>query len=110
MNFDGPLSGHCIFYVPEKFAMSVTADFLGKEEEDISDNQIKETVKEMTNMITGNTFSLYEPEAVFNLNVPEWVDFDGFQKASEGSENIFSVVVNTLENYLAFQMIVRIDD
>lgn len=110
LNFDGPLSGSCIFYVPEKFAVSVTADFMGKEKEDISNNQVKETVKEITNMITGNTFSLYDPEAVYNLGVPELVGFDGFHKELSESENKISITIDSFGNYLAFQMNVRMDD
>ena len=107
LNFDGPFSGHCIFYVPEELAVSVTADFMGKEKEDISDNQAKETVKEMANMITGNAFSLYDPEAVFNLGVPELVGLDGLHKDLSGSENIISIAMATPENRLLFQMSVR---
>jgi CheY-specific phosphatase CheX len=110
LHFDGPLSGYCIFYVPEKLAVSVTADFLGKEEKDISGSQAKETVKEMTNMITGSTFSLYDPEAVFNLGVPELVDLDDFYKDLSGSEDKISVTIETLENRLAFQLSVRIEN
>ncbi|MBW2605033.1 MAG: chemotaxis protein CheX [Deltaproteobacteria bacterium] len=107
LNFDGPLSGYCIFYVPEKLAVSITADFLGKENEDISDHQVKETVKEMTNMITGNTFSLYASEAVFNLGLPELVSLDGFHRDSSGSENKISITIDTLENRLAFQLNIK---
>ena len=110
LNFDGPLNGHCIFYVPEKLAASITADFMGKEKEDISGSQVKETVKEMTNMITGNTFSLYDPESVFNLSVPELVDIDGFHKGFSNSENKIFITINTLENLLVFQLSVKIED
>lgn len=110
LNFDGPLRGNCIFYVPEQLAVSITADFMGKEKEDVSDHQVKETVKEMTNMITGNTFSLYDSEAVFNLGVPELTGLDGFQEESSDSENKISITIDTLENRLAFQMSVRMED
>lgn len=107
LNFDGPLSGHCIFYVPEKLAVSITADFMGKKKEDISDNQVKETVKEITNMIAGNTFSLYDSETVFNLGVPELVSLDGFHKDSSGFENKVSITIDTPEDFLAFQMNIK---
>jgi CheY-specific phosphatase CheX len=107
LNFDGPLSGHCILYIPEKLAVSITADFMGKEKDDISDNQVKETVKEINNMITGNTFSLYDPEAVFNLGVPELVGLDGFHKDLSGSDNRISIAIDTLENRLVFQLYIK---
>ena len=110
LNFDGPLSGYCILYIPEKLAVSITADFMGKEEKDISNEQARGTLMEITNMITGNGFSLYDPESVFNLGVPELVGLDDFHKDLSDSENRISIAIDTIENYLVFQMSVRIDD
>lgn len=110
LNFSGPLSGYAIFCIPKKLALSITADFMGKDEEEISDDQINGTVKEIINMIIGNTFSMYDPEVVFDLGVPELVAFNDFLKELSDSEKRFSIVIETLENYLAFQMNVRIDD
>lgn len=110
LNFDGILSGYCIFYIPEKLAKSITADFMGKEEEGISDDQVKGTVKEIINMIVGNTFSRYNPEAAFNLGIPELASFDNFHKELTGSKNRTSIVIDTLGNHLAFQMNVRDED
>jgi CheY-specific phosphatase CheX len=110
LDFNGPLSGHCIFYIPEKLARSVSADFMGKEEQKISGDQAKATLKEMANMITGNTFSLYDPEAVFDLGIPEMLGSDNFHKDSSGSEKCIFIAADTLGDYLAFQMNIRIDD
>jgi len=110
LNFDGPFSGNTVFCIPKKIALSITADFLGKDEEDVSDDQINGTVKEIINMLTGNTFSIYDPDTVFNLEVPEMVKFDDFLKDLSDSEKRFSVVIETMENYLAFQMNISIKD
>ena len=107
MNFSGPLSGYAIFCIPKKLAASITADFMGKDEEEISDDQINGTVKEIINMIIGNTFSRYDPDVVFDLGVPELVTFNDFLKEVSDSEKRFSIVIETLENYLAFQMNVK---
>jgi len=104
LSFSGPLSGYAVFCIPKKLALSITADFMGKDEQEISDDQIDGTVKEIINMIIGNTFSLYDPEAVFDLGVPELVGFHDFIKNLSDSGKRFSVVIETLENYLAFQM------
>ncbi|RZB38363.1 MAG: hypothetical protein SRB2_00111 [Desulfobacteraceae bacterium Eth-SRB2] len=104
LNFSGPLSGYAVFCIPKKLALSITADFLGKDKADIYDDQINGTVKEIINMIIGNAFSMYDPEAVFDLGVPELVGFHDFIKDLSDSEKSFSVVIKTLENYLAFQM------
>jgi CheY-specific phosphatase CheX len=110
LSFSGPLSGYAVFCIPKKSALSITADFMGKDEQEISDDQIDGTVKEIINMIIGNTFSLYDPEAVFDLGVPELVGFHDFIKNLSDSGKRFSVVIETLENYLAFQMNITIQD
>jgi CheY-specific phosphatase CheX len=110
LNFSGPMSGDAIFCIPKKLALSITADFMGKNEEEISDHQIDGTVKEIINMVIGNTFSMYDPDVVFDLGVPELVAFNDFPKKLSDSENRFSMVIETLENYLAFQMTVRVDE
>jgi CheY-specific phosphatase CheX len=104
LSFSGPLSGYAVFCIPKKSALSITADFMGKDEQEISDDQIDGTVKEIINMIIGNTFSLYDPEAVFDLGVPELVGFNDFLRDLSDSEKRYSIVIETLENYLAFQM------
>ncbi len=39
---------------------------MGKSEETISDDQVAGIVLEITNMIVGNTLSLYDTQAVFS--------------------------------------------
>ena len=104
LSFSGPLSGYAVFCIPKKSALSITADFMGKDEQEISDDQINETIKEIINMIIGNTFSMYDPDVVFDLGVPELVGFHDSIKGLPDSEKSFSVVIETLENYMAFQM------
>jgi CheY-specific phosphatase CheX len=104
LSFSGPLSGYAVFCIPKKSALSITADFMGKDEQEISDDQINGTVKEIINMTIGNTFSMYNPDVVFNLGVPELVGFHDVIKDLSDSEKRFSIVIETLKNYLAFQM------
>jgi len=109
LNFDGPLTGDCIFYIPEKLAKSITADFMGREEEGISDDQVKGTVKEIINMIAGSTFSTYDPEATFNLGIPELVSFNYYFNGLSDTGDRFYFIIDTLDNHLAFQLNVRDD-
>lgn len=106
LNFDGTYSGYCVFYIPRRLAVSITADFMGKDEESVSDDQVSGTVTEITNMITGNTFSLYDTHSVINLDVPELVPFSDYRKGfPEMSDELF-LVIETLEDRLAYQMII----
>ena len=110
LSFSGPLSGYAVFCIPKKSALSITADFMGKDEDNIFDDQINGTVKEIINMTIGNTFSLYDPDAVFDLGVPELVGFHDVIKDLPDSEKSLSIVIETLENYLAFQMNIDIEN
>ncbi len=110
INFRGPFSGYSVIYIPRKLAVSITVDFFGIDEKNISEDQVGETVKEIINMIIGNTFSLYDQEAVFNLGVPELVGFSGFHKGSIELEDSISVIFETLDDHLVFLVNVKIDD
>lgn len=107
LDFDGPFSGYCVFYIPRKFAVSMTANFMGRDAEGLSDAQITGTVMEITNMIAGNTFSFYDEEAVFNLNFPELLRSDVFQEFFADSDNEIFIAIDSLENRLAFQIAVN---
>ncbi len=107
LDFEGPFSGYCVFYMPKKFAVSMSADFIGKDAEGIFDDEITGTILEITNMITGNTLSLYDEEAVFNLKIPELVRPADLKEVLACSENELFVVIDSLENRLAFQMAIN---
>jgi len=110
LNFDGPLIADCILCIPEKLARSITADFMGREEEGISDDQVKGTVKEIINMIAGSTFSTYDPEATFNLGIPELLSFNYYFNDLSDTGDSFYFIIDTLDNHLAFQLNIRDED
>jgi chemotaxis protein CheY-P-specific phosphatase CheC len=105
IDFDGPFSGHFLFLIPFKSASSLTADFLGQEEESIVKDQATATVKEILNMITGKTFSIFDDQAVFKLGIPEMFDQEETDKVNGSTEEI-SVLINTMETTLAAKMVV----
>ncbi len=106
--FRGPLTGYSAFCVPEKVAVAITADFLGISESEISTDQIRGTVNEIINMLTGDTFSHYDPQAVFDLSIPESVHYkDIFDKAGPEGEDEITIVIRTAEDHLAFRMIIE---
>ena len=106
INFSGPLSGHFIFVVPFGLALSTTAAFLGEDEESVSRDHAHDTVKEIANMVAGNTFSHYDNQAVFDLGIPELLPFTELdQKRAASGDQIF-IGCDTLDNRLAFQMVI----
>ncbi len=105
LNFSGPVSGHCVFYIPRKLAMSMTADFLGVDEQNTTDEQTQGTVKEIINMLVGDTFSNFDSQAVFNLEIPEMVSFEE-TLGVDPAENEIVVGIDTLEDHLAYRMVI----
>lgn len=109
LNFKGAFSGYCVFHIPKTVAASISADFMGYEESNLADDQISGTVKEITNMVVGNTFSLLDETLVFDLEVPELVVSGDYRDGFSPSERELFVGIQTLEDYLVFQMIVTIN-
>jgi len=106
LTFKGPFSGHLVFLIPEELAFSLTANFLGKNEDRVSNDHVTETVKEIINMIAGNTFSIFNPRAVFDLDIPKLVRSENLRRDHSDSEQDIFVVIDTLENRLALQMVI----
>ena len=104
LNFNGPLSGLCHFMIPEDLTRSLTAGFMGEREESVNDVQITETVKEITNMLVGNTFSKFDNQKMFDLGIPEMVDFRSVEKGHSGSGDEIFIAIQTIDSRLAFQM------
>jgi CheY-specific phosphatase CheX len=107
LDYKGPISGHCELFMPEQLAIAITADFLGQDPESLSDDQSHGTVKEIINMIVGNTFSLLDPQAVFDLGIPNLVSFSEYYNGSgEDGQEIF-MALDTLDNQLALRVFLR---
>ena len=103
LNFTGPFEGYFVIFIPKEQALSFTADFLGKDSEGISRDQVNDTVKETLNMIAGSTFRNYDDQAVFDLGFPEIIELDDISGDDSGEE-VF-ITINTLDNYLALKMV-----
>ena len=106
MSFNGPFPGYMIFYIPKALALSLTASFLGNDEEGVLQDHVIETIKEITNMIAGNTFSTFNDQAVFNLSIPEHVPFNDVIANHSNNEKEILVPVTTLDSNLALQMVI----
>ena len=102
IEFNGPFSGHFIFIIPQELALSTTASFLGQDEEGVPQEHVHETVKEIANMVAGNTFSHYDEQAIFNLGIPEALRFNELTKEDQNSKEQILMGCNTLDSRLAF--------
>ncbi|MDY6949954.1 MAG: chemotaxis protein CheX [Thermodesulfobacteriota bacterium] len=105
LSFSGPIEGYFVLIVPGEIALSITGNFLGTEEESVSQEDIEGTVKEIINMIAGSTFHNYDHQAVFALGIPEMAHEWEPGKAGQKGEEVIRVAIHTLDNHIALQMV-----
>ena len=104
LNFRGAFSGYFILSVPGKLALSLTLDFLGEDENNISGEQISETMKEILNMLAGGAFTHYDDSVLFNLDIPETVNSDKAETDESGLEEKIIVIIQTPDDCLSLAM------
>lgn len=104
VGFNGPYVGIFMLSIPEALATSMAVDFLGISPEMISSDQIDGTVKEMINMLAGTALSAYEPEAVFNLQIPEMIAVPKPTKPGTEPEGSILLLIETQDNRMAFRL------
>ena len=73
LTFQGEPSGCMLLRITLDAARQITADFLGLDDAEISDNQISEVVRELANMICGSVLSRVESSVTFQLGPPRVV-------------------------------------
>lgn len=107
LEFKGPLAGAFIFTVPNQLAVSITAGFLGIDEDQAAGDHVTETLNEIVNMVAGNTFSKFDDQTVYNLGVPEPMFFDDVKATQTDPENEIFIGIDTLDGWLAFQLVLE---
>ncbi len=105
LSFTGPLSGVFFFFMPNGLGLSLASNFLGEEEKDVFQEHVADTVKEIINMIAGNTFGIWDDQAVFDLGIPELVSFDEAENDQSGSPESVFIGITTLDDNLALALI-----
>lgn len=68
--FEGELSGELTLRLAPQAAHSIAADFLGEDEESLTEQQTGEVAREMANMICGSMLSRVESSTAFHLAGP----------------------------------------
>lgn len=78
VNFTGEHAGSIHFWGDKDFAKLIAVNMLGySEDEEIPDKVIDDSLKELTNVLTGNMLtSLFGEEPLFDLSVPEKISHD----------------------------------
>jgi len=71
LKFRGPVKGSVEAFCALGSCRTLAANFLGQEEEELSQEMVQDAFKEMTNMVVGRFLALMEPERVCELGLPE---------------------------------------
>ncbi len=104
VGFEGDPSGEFLLKIPTELAALITADFLGTLPEQLSEDQITGTVKEMINMLAGNSLSAYDADSPFNLMIPELVPAPSGNGGADAAETTVDIVIETLESRMTLHM------
>ncbi|MDY6986457.1 MAG: chemotaxis protein CheX [Thermodesulfobacteriota bacterium] len=105
VSFTGPLNGYFVLSVPLDVARSITGNFLGRNEDKLSQKDIEGTVQEIVNMMAGSTFFNYDDQAVFSLGIPEVLHLLEAPREEPNWKEAILVVAQTPDNYLALEMV-----
>ncbi len=94
IDFSGPSSGRFFILIPETALVAMTESFLTLERGQIEDRHLGGMIKEVLNMVAGNTFSTYNPDHVYDLGIPERVPAETVARvlAETGAEPNFLIV------------------
>jgi len=101
LSFHGPSAGSFYLLLPATMVTGITSNFLGIEEEEINEEQKKDTVKESLNMIGGHMLSLFDKEGAFKLDIPEFIEESDLTEDKLGDLKGDVIFIETEENRLA---------
>jgi CheY-specific phosphatase CheX len=107
IGFSGSSDGVFILQVPVVTAQSATSDFLGIAPPELSDEQVTGTVLEMVNMLAGSALSIYDPQALFDLRIPELIGLNDVHGLTGEIADRILLRIQTPENRMTFQLIVH---
>ncbi|MBM4333038.1 MAG: chemotaxis protein CheX [Deltaproteobacteria bacterium] len=71
IGFQGKIQGKIRLCIPYQLARTMAGNFMGLEEGEVSESQTMDMAGELTNMISGNLFSLLDKKAGCRLTVPK---------------------------------------
>jgi CheY-specific phosphatase CheX len=78
--FEGAAMGSLLLRVTRDAARSISADFLGTEDNELSGQQVAEVICELSNMICGSVLSRVDPTGTFRLSPPQQIADEQFRE------------------------------
>jgi len=70
IGFQGKNSGKIRLHIPYDLARKLAVNFMGVDDNDLSESQVVDMVGELNNMLAGNLFSLLDKTNGYQLTVP----------------------------------------
>jgi len=108
LDFKGIFSGYFLLSIPEKLLYNMSEDFLGMSESDITHKHIHGTISELINMVVGNTFSHYDNNLEFELDIPQILDSNPTHGECEGSDdNDIFQIIETVDNVMGIKICIK---
>ncbi|MDD5759157.1 MAG: chemotaxis protein CheX [Desulfobulbaceae bacterium] len=88
IEYTGSNRASICFYFPRTLAVNIAGGFLGIDEDQISDSQLIDTMREAANMIIGNFLGRIDPDGGCTLGIPQAEVTQGFSpdRARQGDE------------------------
>lgn len=107
LKFQGRFAGETVFLIPTDLADSLTADFMGREPDQIEDEDVDGTIKELLNMICGKALSLFEAKTTFKLGIPEMINSgEALKGFFSHTERNIALLCNAIDNQLGVRIVV----
>ena len=104
LTFEGAPPGWFALRVTNAAARSISADFLGVEESEVSGQQVEAVICELANMICGSVLSSIESTATFRLGPPRIVPaVDGADRSPEITLHSVRIASGVLTAVLAME-------
>lgn len=106
ISFNGPSSGSLWLVAPVSALNEITANFLGRGKDEISDEEKRDTVKEALNMIGGHGFSLFGRKDTFALGIPNSIEGLTLIENMQGNSSKNTILIEAGHNRLAAGFVV----
>jgi CheY-specific phosphatase CheX len=71
ISYSGGCNGSFLFYFPWELGKNITVNFLGVDEDEVQDGQVKDTAAETANMAIGGLLGKLDPAGKASLAIPQ---------------------------------------
>jgi hypothetical protein len=101
IDFQGSRSGRGVLLVPARGLKEMAANFLGLREAEVGEEQMRDTLREAVNMITGQMLSLWDKGGGYALGIPQFAGERTFPDLQEEKGSAMMLRFETEKTHLA---------